>query len=230
MATPFSERKRRREFEREALVHLDALYGLALRLSRNERDAEDLVQDTCLKAYQHFDKYTQGTNCKAWLFKILTNTFINRYRRTQRRKTVFAEDMEVSPIDRLESRPTNPLEEHAEDQAELFGRLFGDEVSAALEEVPVDFRMVVLLVDLYGLAYKEAADIIGCPIGTVMSRLYRGRRILQSRLRGYAEERGLIGPAEGADGDFAARDLDDADAEATMGVVVPFPAKLGIAS
>ena len=188
----FQERKRRRRFEQEAMVHLNALYGLALRLAKDERDAEDLVQDTCLKAYQHWDKYTEGTNCKAWLFKILTNTFINRYRKTQRQRLVLADDMTPSPIERLAAAATNPLEQTTESEAELYGRLFGDEVSSALERVPVDFRVTVLLVDVYNFSYKEAADIVGCPIGTVMSRLYRGRRVLQKLLIEYAMRQGIV--------------------------------------
>lgn len=192
----FQERKRRRRFEQEAAVHLNALYGLALRLSKNERDAEDLVQDTCLKAYQHWEKYTEGTNCKAWLFKILTNTFINRYRKKQRQRTVFAEDMTVSPLERLCAAAENPIERGFADHAEVMSELFGDEVCSALEEVPVDFRIVVLLVDVFDWSYKEAAEIVGCPIGTIMSRLYRGRRILQSRLLDYAVREGIVGPRQ----------------------------------
>jgi RNA polymerase sigma-70 factor, ECF subfamily len=188
----FGERRRRERFQREALVHMDALYGLALRLSKHERDAEDLVQDAYLKAYQHFDKYREGTNCKAWLFKILTNTFINRYRKRQRENTFLAEDAAPSPLERLAAKVPNPVRQSAASQTELFQRLFGDEVSRALEKVPVDFRMCVLLVDLYGFSYKETADIIGCPIGTVMSRLYRGRRLLQTMLVEYAIHEGII--------------------------------------
>jgi RNA polymerase sigma-70 factor (ECF subfamily) len=195
----FAEKKRRARFNDEAMVHLNAMYGLALRLSKNERDAEDLVQETCLKAFQHFDKYTQGTNCKAWLFKILTNTFINRYRKKQRQRTVLADDMTPSPLARVVAATPNPIERNAADQSELFERLFGDEVSAALEKVPVDFRMAVLLVDLYNFSYKETAEMMRCPIGTVMSRLYRGRRILQGQLADYAEQQGIIKRRENED-------------------------------
>ncbi len=220
MGTLFYDRSRQSRFEAEALEHMDALYGLALRMTRNERDAEDLVQDTCLKAYQHFDKYTSGTNCKAWMFKILTNTFINRYRRKQRQKTVFAEDMEVSPIERLPARSENPLDRPVDDQTELFERLFGDEVTKALEEVPVDFRMVVLLVDLYSFAYKDTAEMIGCPIGTVMSRLYRGRRLLQKKLAEYAIREGVIPPV-GAKAGTVRRQI--AEKSEQNDKVVPFP-------
>ena len=199
---------------------MDALYGLALRLSKHERDAEDLVQDTCLKAYQHFDKYREGTNCKAWLFKILTNTFINRYRKRQREQTYLAEDMSPSPVDRLAAKRENPLRRKAADQNELFQHLFGDEVSRALEKVPVDFRMAVLLVDLYSFSYKECAEIVGCPIGTVMSRLYRGRRLLQKMLLEYAVAEGVIG----------AEHLDKKGADGSDNVVLFHPKLKGTAS
>lgn len=186
------ERRKRRRFSEEALVHMDGLYGLALRLSKHERDAEDLVQDTYLKAYQHFDKYRPGTNCKAWLFKILTNTFINRYRKHQRSQTYLAEDLSPSPLERLAAKEPNPIIENGHDQAKLLETVFGDEVNAALAKVPVDFRMAVLLVDLFDCSYKECADIMDCPIGTVMSRLHRGRQALQRLLVDYAIGQGII--------------------------------------
>jgi RNA polymerase sigma-70 factor (ECF subfamily) len=180
-------------FQAEALVHLDALFGVALRLTKNERDAEDLVQDTLLKAYTHFDKYQMGTNCKAWLFKILTNTFINRYRKQSKEKVLLVDDDEYRPLaERAIAPDPNELEERFKDEQEWYQKLFSDKVKQALEEVPVDFRMVVLLADLYDFSYKETADIVGCPIGTVMSRLYRGRRLLASKLVDHALESGAI--------------------------------------
>jgi RNA polymerase sigma-70 factor (ECF subfamily) len=182
-----------RAFEREALVHLDALFGVGLRLTRNERDAEDLVQDTLLKAYTHFDKYEAGTNCKAWLFKILTNTFINRYRKQSKEKVFLVDDGDYRPIsERVLAPPLNPLEDGAKDEADWYHKLFSDKVKEALEEIPTDFRMVVLLADLYDFSYKETAEIVGCPIGTVMSRLYRGRRLLAARLVEHALATGAI--------------------------------------
>ena len=216
MTTLLSERPRHLQFEAEALVHLDALYGLALRMTRNERDAEDLVQDTCLKAYQHFHRYSVGTNCKAWLCKILTNTFINNYRRKKRQKTVFAEDMEPSPIALLAAGQEHPLEQDPGDQSALLAQLFGDEVAQALEEVPHDYRLIVLLVDIYHFAYKEAAELIGCPVGTVMSRLYRGRRLLQKKLVGYAVQEGVIPSQRQAASD---------EVETKLPRVVPFPGR-----
>ena len=185
--------ERESAFQNEALVHLDALYGVALRMTKNERDAEDLVQDTLLKAYTHFDKYKRGTNCKAWLFKILTNTFINRYRKKSKEKVYLVDDADYRPLaERAIAPKENPLEGGAEDEEDWYKKLFSDKVKDALEEVPTDFRMVVLLADLYDFSYKETADIVGCPIGTVMSRLYRGRRLLASKLVDYALERGAL--------------------------------------
>ena len=180
-------------FHREALIHLDALYGVALRLSKNERDAEELVQDTLLKAYTHFGKYREGTNCKAWLFKILTNTFINKYRKKSKEKVYLVDDKDYRPLaERAIAPKENILEQGAANEEDWYKKLFSDKVKTALEEIPTDFRMVVLLADLYDFSYKETADIVGCPIGTVMSRLYRGRRLLATKLVDYALETGNL--------------------------------------
>jgi RNA polymerase sigma-70 factor (ECF subfamily) len=162
-------------------------------MTKNERDAEDLVQDTFLKAYTHFAKYREGTNCKAWLFKILTNTFINRYRKKSKEKVYLVNDKDYKPLaERAVAPKENPFEQGAESEDDWYKKLFSDKVKSALEEVPVDFRMVVLLADLYDFSYKETAEIVGCPIGTVMSRLYRGRRLLASKLVDYALETGNL--------------------------------------
>lgn len=182
----------RQAFQEEAIPHLDALYGTALRLTKSEEDAEDLIQETMLKAYRYFDKYEKGTNCKAWLFKIMTNTFINRYRKLQKRKEFLVDD-DFRPLqERAVAPERTPFDDNYETQEQLFYKMFGDEVKSALEEIPVDFRMVVLLADLQDFAYKEIAEIMDCPIGTVMSRLYRGRRMLQARLADYASAQGYI--------------------------------------
>ncbi|MFU8802498.1 MAG: sigma-70 family RNA polymerase sigma factor [Bradymonadaceae bacterium] len=182
----------RQAFHNEAIPHLDALYGTALRLTKSEEDAEDLIQETMLKAFRYFDKYEQGTNCKAWLFKIMTNTFINRYRKQQKRKEFLVDD-DFRPLqERAEAPKRTPFQDSYESEEQLFFKMFGDEVKAALEDIPVDFRMVVLLADLQDFAYKEIAEIMDCPIGTVMSRLYRGRRMLQARLADYASSQGFI--------------------------------------
>lgn len=179
-------------FMEEAAPHVDALYATAVRLTKNPGNAEDLVQEAMFKAYRYFDKYERGTNCKAWLFKIMTNTFINRYRKKQRRQEYLVDD-DYRPLqERAVAPEQNPLHQFFGDQDEMFEKLFGDEVKQALEDIPVDFRMVVLLADLQDFAYKEIAEIMECPIGTVMSRLYRGRRMLRSRLEDYAVEQGYI--------------------------------------
>jgi RNA polymerase sigma-70 factor (ECF subfamily) len=180
-------------FREEALVHLDALFGVALRFTKDEQAAEDLVQDTCLKAYTHFDKYKRGTNCKAWLFKILTNTFINRYRKKSREKVMLVDDREYRPLaERAVAPKENPLTKYVATETHWYDKVFSDNVKRALEQLPSDFRMVVLLADLYDFSYKETAEIMGCPIGTVMSRLYRGRRLLAAELADYALEKGAI--------------------------------------
>lgn len=184
-------------FQKEAVPHLDALYGTALRMTKDEQDAEDLVQEAMLKAYRYFDKYENGTNCKAWLFKIMTNTFINRYRKSKKRKEYLIDD-DYRPLqERAEAPERNPfIDDFDQDEENLYFKMFGDEVKSALETMPVDFRMVVLLADLQDFAYKEIAEIMDCPIGTVMSRLYRGRRMLQAKLEEYALKEGYIGWAD----------------------------------
>ncbi len=183
-------RRQRREFEREALPHLAALHGTALRLTRNERDAEDLVQETLLRAYRYWGKFERGTNCKAWLFKILSNTFINRYhshRRDVELALAIAEEPETHDILSREAQLSARDPEGA-----LASRLLSDDVVRALESLPAEFRLAVLLSDVEEFSYKEIADIMECPVGTVMSRLYRGRRLLQRALHDYAVEQGII--------------------------------------
>ena len=180
-------------FHEEAMPHADALFGAAMRLTKSRRDAEDLVQDTLMKAYQSFHRYQPGTNCKAWLFKIQTNTFINRYRRKQRDRVFLVDESRGRSLEeRIAVRPPSELEPRSESDDERVTRLFGDEVSTALQGVPVDFRMVVLYADVYDLSYKECAEILDIPIGTVMSRLYRGRRLLRAQLSEYAVEEGYV--------------------------------------
>ena len=190
-------RKLRAEFEREALPHVDALYGTAVRLTRNERDAEDLVQDALLRGYRFFHKFERGTNCKAWLFKILTNTFINRYHKARRDKELAL----AAATEEAVAKDILPYEvSHAarDPEGALASRLLSDEVQRALEAVPADFRLAVILCDLEEFSYREIADIMDCPVGTVMSRLYRGRRLLQRALHEYAVAQGIIKPAAAA--------------------------------
>ena len=177
-----SRRKNQSEFEREALPHLQALYGAALRLTRNPAEAEDLVQDTLLRAYRFFDSYRKGTNCKAWLFRVLTNNFRNRYRDRQRENDIMTE---AEASDANVSRFTG--EGPRDGERALLGRMASADVENALKTLPEDFRLAVVLSDLQGFSYKEIADIMECPAGTVMSRIFRGRKMLQKRLVDYAQ-------------------------------------------
>ncbi|HEY8210573.1 MAG TPA: sigma-70 family RNA polymerase sigma factor [Myxococcaceae bacterium] len=187
------------EFEELALSHLDPLYSAALRLTKNERDAEDLVQDTCMRAYRFFDKFERGTNIKAWLFKILTNTFINRYRRKVKERSV-VEGVEREAVhDQFVSRDATDFAANPEQY--FFDRLLSDDVLRSIDALPIDFRLVVILADLQEFSYKEIAEILECPVGTVMSRLFRGRKLLQKTLREYAEGQGVLSKsAEGGPG------------------------------
>ncbi len=185
----------RNEFERLAMRHVDPLYSAALRLTKNDRDAEDLVQDTFVRAYRFFDKFERGTNIKAWLFKILTNTFINRYRRTVKERALVEGSEREAVHERFISREASDQASNPE-QA-FFDHLLSDDVLAAIDAVPVDFRMVVILADLQEFSYREIAEIVDVPVGTVMSRLYRGRRLLQKALGAYAAAAGVVRPASG---------------------------------
>lgn len=180
----------RKEFEELTLPHLDPLYSAALRLTKNDRDAEDLVQDTFLRAYRFFDKFERGTNIKAWLFRILTNTFINRYRRSVKERSIVEGSEKEAVQERFVSR--RATEFAANPEQFLFDRLLSDDVLRAIDELPIDFRLVVILADLQDFSYNEIAEIVGCPVGTVMSRLYRGRKLLQKKLKDYALESGVI--------------------------------------
>lgn len=182
----------RSDFEALTLEHMDALYGAALRLTRSPKDAEDLVQDTFLKAFRFFDSFEKGTNIKAWLFKIQTNTFINKYRRKVKERELAETPAEDVVLDRFVS--SEQVRAVQDPEGDFFGKLLSDEVVEALDQVPVDFRMVVILADIQGFSYKEIAEIVGCPVGTVMSRLFRGRRILQKHLYEYAISEGIITP------------------------------------
>lgn len=183
-----STKKKHSEFEAEALPHMDVLYNFALRTTGNEDDARDLLQETYLKAYRFWDKYEKGTNIRAWLFRIMKNSYINRYRKeTKEPDKVDYEDIEnfYNTI-RAQSTDPNDLQE------QLYGNLLGDEVTKALQSLPDDFRTVVILSDIEGLTYEEIAEFVDCPIGTVRSRLHRGRKLLQEKLYEYAREQGMI--------------------------------------
>ena len=176
-------------FEIQALPYLDQLYGAALRMTRNPADAEDLVQETYAKAFAAFHQFTQGTNLKAWLYRILTNTFINNYRKAQREPL-------RSDGDTIEDWQLHSAESHSSTglrsaEMEALDSLPDSTVKDALAALPDDFRMVVYLADVEGFAYKEIAEIMGTPVGTVMSRLHRGRRQLREALTDYARELGM---------------------------------------
>ena len=180
----------RERFERDVLPLLPSLYGAALRMTRNPADAEDLVQETYLRAFRGFAGFKEGTNLKAWLYRILTNSFINTYRKKQREpQTVEGPDdlEEWYLFDRLGARSVEGSAEQ-----EVLDRIPDQAVKAALESLPDNFRVPVLLADVEGFSYKEIAEIMDTPIGTVMSRLHRGRKALEKALWDTAKERGLV--------------------------------------
>jgi RNA polymerase sigma-70 factor (ECF subfamily) len=182
-----SEERKQQEFQAEIIPHLDSLFNFALRLTTDPNDAEDLVQDTIVKAYRFFSSYEKGTNAKAWLFRILKNSFINNYRRVSKRPQEVDYD-EVSSFYetiRDERTDTSDLERI------MFRELIDDDVSRALERLPEDFRTVVLLCDVEGFTYEEIANMLDVPIGTIRSRLHRGRNLLKSQLMEYARKRGF---------------------------------------
>jgi RNA polymerase sigma-70 factor (ECF subfamily) len=178
-------RQARLEFERSALPYLNDLYGIALRYTRSPADAQDLVQDTFLRAYAAWDRFVPGSNVRAWLLKILTNGFINTYRRGRSRRafTQRGDDEQVAVFYGEQHR-----DEARDPEGSMLAAGLGDEVTRALDELPQDYRVVVVLADIEGMKYKEIADALECPIGTVMSRLFRARRQLEERLAPYARE------------------------------------------
>jgi RNA polymerase sigma-70 factor (ECF subfamily) len=186
---PETADERALRFERDALPFLDQLYSAAMRMTRNPQDAEDLVQETFAKAYASFHQFKPGTNLKAWLYRILTNTFINSYRKKQREPLPsLSEDVEDWQLARAESHTSTGLKSA---EMEALERLPDSDVKEALSQLPEDFRLAVYLADVEGFPYKEIAEIMDTPIGTVMSRLHRGRRQLRAMLGDYARDRGM---------------------------------------
>ncbi len=180
---------KRKHFEALAYPHMDALYRTALRLTRNPLDAEDLVQEVYLRGFRFLDKFEEGTNFKAWIFRILTNTFINEYRKKVRTpQHVEYEEQAENSTSALGAEDRIALAQGERD----YTQFFGDEINAALQTLSEDFRLVIILCDIEEFAYKEIAEILGIPMGTVMSRLSRARGHLQKQLREYAEREGFI--------------------------------------
>lgn len=186
-------------FEEDAMQYAPQLYAAAMRMTRNAADAEDLVQETFLKAYRAYHTFTAGTNLKAWLYRILTNTYINRYRKQSRRpkEVDLGEVEDLYLYRRVATSGTREASRSAEE--EVLSGFVDSDVKQAIEALPENFRLPVLLADVEGFSYKEISDIMDVPIGTVMSRLHRGRKALQKALWEFASERGLTGPTEDTD-------------------------------
>ena len=189
------ENSRRKEFEETAMEHIDSLYNMALRLVFNKEEAEDLVQETYLKAYRFFDSFQKGTNIKAWLYKILKNTFINKYRKEIATPgEILYEDLEAINSGLAYKQETNSTElaDTLESKYADFSGLLEDDVKQALDSLPAEYREAILLSDVEELSYQDIAEIANVPIGTIKSRLNRGRKLLQKKLFEYAKDKGFI--------------------------------------
>jgi RNA polymerase sigma-70 factor (ECF subfamily) len=185
---------RNARFERDALVFMDQLYAAALRYTKNPEDARDLVQDTYLKAFNSFHQFEEGTNLRAWLYRVLTTTFINTYRKDQRRPQLASGELEDWQLAQAQSH-TSDLGKSAE--VEALENLPDSDIKRALQEIPEEFRIAVYLADVEGFSYKEIANIVEVPAGTVMSRLHRGRKLLRGKLADYAKELGYCTEPKG---------------------------------
>jgi RNA polymerase sigma-70 factor, ECF subfamily len=189
----------RNEFAEEALQHLDSMYAAAMRLTRSDADADDLVQDAFLKAYRFYDHFEPGTNLRAWLLRILTNTFINKYRRSSRERKVL-DGEEAEPVgDGVMSRAA--MRALHDPDGDAMRALVTAEIQRALDTLPDEYRLMIVLADVEELSYKEIADIVGCPIGTVMSRLHRARKQMQAKLIDTAVDMGIVDPKEDTTGE-----------------------------
>jgi RNA polymerase sigma-70 factor, ECF subfamily len=180
--------KQQKEFETEAFPHKDILFNFALRTTGDKDDAHDLLQETFMKAFRFWDKYEKGTNIRAWLFRIMKNSYINRYRKETREPGMVDYDDVENFYDSIrdDSTDSNDL------QKRMYSNMLSDEVTEALQSLPEDFRTVVILCDIEGLMYDEISEFLNCPIGTVRSRLHRGRKMLEEKLYDYAKDRGII--------------------------------------
>jgi RNA polymerase sigma-70 factor, ECF subfamily len=181
-------RKRQMEFEAEAYPHKNILFNFALRTTGNADDAKDLLQETFMKAFRFWDKFEKGTNIRAWLFRIMKNSYINRYRKETREPGMVDYDDVENFYDSIrdDSTDSNDL------QKRMYSNMLSDEVIDALQSLPEDFRTAVILCDIEQLTYEEISDFLNCPIGTIRSRLHRGRKFLEEKLRDYAKERGIL--------------------------------------
>jgi RNA polymerase sigma-70 factor (ECF subfamily) len=188
--SPVPTEKTAWDFDSQTMPYVDSLYNTAYRMAGNAQDAEDLVQETFYKAYKYYDKFEEGTNLKAWLFKILKNTFINNYRKRklEPRSVEFGEIEDTFERVRLQ----DSAERHSNPEEQYFSGLMDEGVKKALDALPHDYKMVVILADLEDFSYKEIAEILECPVGTVMSRLYRGRKLLERALLKYARNHGYL--------------------------------------
>ena len=199
-AVTLSEEDRQR-FQADALPLLDSLYGAALRMTRNPADAEDLVQETMLRAYRSFESFEPGTNLKAWLFRILTNAYINVYRKKQREPQKVSAD-ELEEFDLYQELKSRDPQFQETPETIVLDSLVDSDILEAIDELPEQFRLAVMLSDVEGFSYAEMAEIMDVPMGTVMSRLHRGRKALQKRLWEVAREKGIV---KGSDGDRRGR-------------------------
>lgn len=176
------------DFEKEALPHMGALYNFALRMTGDEDDADDLVQETFLKAFRFFDKFEKGTNCKAWLFRILKNSYINDYRKT----TKEPDKVDYEDVQNFYENIKSDEVETRHYEMDAFNNLLDDEISSAITALPEDFRTVIILSDIEGFTYEEIADFVDIPVGTVRSRLHRARKMMYAQLYDYAKDKGFV--------------------------------------
>ena len=180
------------EFEKEAVPHMDALFNFALRMTGDSDEADDLVQETYLKAFRFFDKFEKGTNCKAWLFRIMKNTFINSYRKSSKEP----DKIDYEDVENFYENIKPSSTDSAHLEKEMYDNLLDDELSNAIASLPEDFRTVIILCDIEGFSYDEIADFVDVPVGTVRSRLHRARKMLFAKLYDYAADKGYVGKSE----------------------------------